>query len=110
MRVPELPLKTIQGVRIARESMRFAPSSFTKRSFAGSHVTLRPRRIAISLIWQIVSDRTDSSMGDTASLRVLTQSMKFRWWCGLRYSRVSFGASPAETSEAGWLFTMPRWT
>ena len=50
---------------------------------AGSQTTLRLSRIAISLKWQRVSERTDSPIGDTVGERLLMQSRKFHAWFGL---------------------------
>src|ERR1039458_563702 len=57
-----------QGARILRlSSRRLASSSPGKRSFCGSHTSLRFRCRAISLRWQSESEWTDSSIGHTVS-------------------------------------------
>lgn len=69
---------SVQGLRIGRWSRRLASSSWTNSSLCGSQWSLRPRRIARSSRWQIVSERTAVSTGQMVLPRVRTHSRKFR--------------------------------
>jgi len=48
-----------------RESIRLASSSPVNCSRPGSHLSLRPRRMAMSLRWQRVVERCATSAGGT---------------------------------------------
>ena len=65
------------GLRIGRESIRFASSSPMMTSFSGSHFSFLPVSIAISPNSAGVSDRCATSAGVIVSRRLFTQSRKF---------------------------------
>src|ERR1035438_425794 len=99
---PSGPYKC-QGLRISRGSRRrLASSSPIKRSFLGSQTTLRFSRMAMSLMWQSVSDQTDSSIGQTVSARLFTQSRKLRTWSELLVSWTLQASSFTSMRLSGW--------
>ncbi|MHC4167595.1 MAG: hypothetical protein ACYSWQ_11600, partial [Planctomycetota bacterium] len=57
--------------------------------------------IAMSSMWQIVSERTAVSTGQIVCRRLLTHSMKLRRWLLLRGRRISSGPIVAVSRDLG---------
>ena len=77
------------GRRIGRSSLFAASPTPMIRSFSGSHRTGRPRRMAISDRWLIVSDLMADSRGLMVGRLDLMHSTKSRPWLELRITGFS---------------------
>src|SRR5262245_47015907 len=73
-------LGSSHGLRYGRLSIAAASLSPTICSFAGSHDSFRPVRIAMFPRWQTLAERWPVATSATGGLRLLTHSGELAWW------------------------------